>query len=458
MAKLFADGSVGTDASRRSGRRRDPCGAAPIARLTRLGSASPTTILLTPVVSLCPVPSTVNDESARRVCYVLRNEKPRGTPEMPRRLHDRYLVLSIVHATALLDAFRSPGEVLRLRDLVDRTRFNKGMCFRLLYTLHHCGFVEKVDGRRYRLTSQIRRRQRFRIGYAAQGQDSSFPREVHASLLRAATAANVECIVVDNRYRPRIALRNAEHLVREDVDLVIEFQTDEAAAPAIASCYLQANIPLIAIDIPHPGDTYYGANNYQAGVLAGRYLAKWAKTRWDGRVGEILLLELACAGALVKSRTGGVLDGIRETLRDAAAPRVVTLDGDGQFKTALERVRKHLRESRPQRILVGAANDPSALGAARAFQEAGRESTCAIVGQNAEPDARAELRAPHTPLVGSIAYFPERYGDDLVQLALDILSRRPVPPAVFVRHQVITADNVDRLYPNDRLMAAGTGT
>ena len=372
---------------------------------------------------------------------------------MTRRLHDRYLVQSLVHATALLDAFRSTGEVLRLRDLVDRTGFNKGMCFRLLYTLHHCGLVEKIDGRRYRLTSEIRRRQRYRIGYAAQGQDSSFPREVHASLLRAAAAANIECIVVDNRYQPKIALRNAEHLVREDVDLVIEFQTDEAAAPAIASRYLGANIPLIAIDIPHPGATYYGANNYQAGVLAGRYLARWAKTRWDGQVDEILLLELARAGALVKSRTDGVLDGIRETLRDAAAPRVVTIDGDGLFKKALDRVRKHLRDSRPHRVLVGAANDPSALGAARAFQEAGRESTCAIVGQNAEPDARAELRQPHTPLVGSIAYFPERYGGDLVRLALDILSRRPVPPAVFVRHQVITAGNVDRIYPNDRLLS-----
>jgi ABC-type sugar transport system substrate-binding protein len=38
-------------------------------------------------------------------------------------------------------------------------------------------------------------------------------------------------------------------------------------------------------------------------------------------------------------------------------------------------------------VLVGAANDPSALGAVRAFQETGREGTCAIVGQNAEPDA-----------------------------------------------------------------------
>ena len=39
---------------------------------------------------------------------------------------------------------------------------------------------------------------------------------------------------------------------------------------------------------------------------------------------------------------------------------------------------------------MGAANDPIALGAVRAFQEAGRELTCAVVGQNAEPDARVE--------------------------------------------------------------------
>jgi ribose transport system substrate-binding protein len=88
----------------------------------------------------------------------------------------------------------------------------------------------------------------------------------------------------------------------------------------------------------------------------------------------------------------------------------------------------------------------------RAFQEAGRAGSCAIVGQNAEPDARAELREPRTPLVGSVGYFPERYGDGLIRLALDILARRPVPPAVFVKHHIITAENVDHYYPNDALL------
>jgi ribose transport system substrate-binding protein len=378
------------------------------------------------------------------------------TPSRRRTPQDIYLIKSVVHASEVLGAFQHMGDALRLRDVVDRTGFGKGMCFRLLHTLHHCGFLEKTEGARYRLTAEIRRRRRYRIGYAAQGQDTSFPREVQAGLVRAADRESVDLVIVDNRYQAKTALRNAEFLVREGVHLVIEFQTDEAAAPAIAATYLDAGIPLIAIDIPHPGATYFGADNYTAGLLAGRTLARWARQHWNGEVDEILLVEIARAGSLPQARLKGVTAGIHETLRDTQSCPTVTLDGDGQFKTSLERVRRHLRQTRATRILVGTANDPSALGAARAFEEAGRAASCAVVGQNAEPDARAELRQPRTPLIASVGYFPERYGDGLLKLAIDILTKKPVPPAVFVHHQVITRENVDHYYPNDALLGVGT--
>jgi ribose transport system substrate-binding protein len=132
--------------------------------------------------------------------------------------------------------------------------------------------------------------------------------------------------------------------------------------------------------------------------------------------------------------------------------RTVSIDGDGQFQTSLERVRKHLRESKAKRVLVGAANDPSALGALRAFEEAGRAADCALVGQNGEPEARVEMRSPRSRLIASVGYFPEKYGDGLLRLALDLLARRPVAPAVFTNHQIITPENVDHFYPNDSLM------
>jgi ribose transport system substrate-binding protein len=337
--------------------------------------------------------------------------------------------------------------------VVERTGLGKGLCFRLLHTLHHCGWLEKTDVHRYRRVSDSGRRSRHRIGYAAQGQDSSFPREVLSGLQGAAQEHGVELVVVNNRYRPKVALRNAEQLVHEGVGLVIEFQTDEAVAPAIASTYLEAQIPIIAIDIPHPGATYFGADNYQAGLLAGRHLGRWARAHWQGQVDEILLLELARAGSLVQARISGAIAGIREVLHDVGQSiPAVGVDGDGQFKASLGKVRRHLRVSRARHVLVAAANDPSALGAARAFQESGRAETCAIVGQNGEPDARAELRESRTPLIGTVGFFPERYGEQLIRLAMDILSRRRTPPALFVRHQLITRDNVDHLYPNDALL------
>jgi ribose transport system substrate-binding protein len=115
-------------------------------------------------------------------------------------------------------------------------------------------------------------------------------------------------------------------------------------------------------------------------------------------------------------------------------------------------VRKYLRTSKAKHILVGAANDSGALGALRAFEEAGRISECAIASQNAEPEGRAEMREPHTRLIGSVAFFPEQYGPQLIRVALDIIERKPAPPAVFVKHQLITPENVNHFYPNDSLL------
>src|SRR5262249_62089027 len=151
---------------------------------------------------------------------------------------------------------------------------------------------------------------------------------------------------------------------------------------------------------------------------------------------------------------GGVVWAMREGGRRLVQGRVASTGGDGALGDGAGAVRRRLRSGKPRRILVGAINDPSALGALRAFQEAGRSDGCAIMGQNASVEGRAELRQHGTRLIGSVAYFPEKYGDDIVALALDILHRRPVPPAVVSKHQLVTAETVDHIYPNDQLISS----
>ena len=205
---------------------------------------------------------------------------------------DPYLVKSVVHSSQLLSAFRASGEALPLREIAARSGLPKSMAFRLLYTLERCGMIEKVGENLYRSYVRPFRQKPYRLGYAAQGTDYQFSKEISEGLQRAAAAQGIELISVDNRYSPKIAQRNADVLVREKVDLVIEFQTDEHVAPIVAAKYREANIPLIAIEIPHPGATYFGANNYEAGLMGGRYLGRWAKQQWQSHVDEIVMAYL----------------------------------------------------------------------------------------------------------------------------------------------------------------------
>jgi ribose transport system substrate-binding protein len=354
---------------------------------------------------------------------------------------------AVVRACALLKAFRHEGELLALRDLVGRTGLSKTTAHRLAQSLVRGGLLERVNRNAYRSLLRPLGGPGFRLGFAAQATDSEVSREVSAGVLRAADREQVALVTVDNRYSPTRALRNADLLVRERVDLVLEFQAFEQVAPVISSKFIEANIPVIAIDIPHPGATYFGANNYQAGLIGGRALGRWAKAHWGGQAEEVLQVELPLAGPLPQLRVTGMLAGLCEALPAAKQATAARLDGKGTFEKSLEVARRYLRRTRPQRTLVLAVNDPSALGVLRAFEEAGRGQLCAVMGQNAVREAIEELRRPGTRLVGSVAYFPERYGDELIPLALSILQKRQAPSAVFVEHQLVTPKNVGLIYP-----------
>lgn len=367
------------------------------------------------------------------------------------RTRDPYLVKSVVHSSKILATFRSAGEALPLKEISVRSGLPKTMAFRLLYTLEKCGMIEKVGANLYQSSCRPIKQRLCRLGYAAQGSEYHFSREVSASLERAASAEGIELISLDNRYSAKIAQRNADLLVREKVDLAIEFQTDEMVAPIVAAKYREAGIPMIAIDIPHPGATYYGANNYEAGLIGGRYLGRWVKEHWQGELDEIVLLELPRAGNLPQMRLTGMLVGINLVLPNAKSCRVTHLNGDGDLGASFEVVRHHLRTNHSRHLVVGAINDVSAIGALRAFEEAGRTECCAVMGQNASAEGRAELREPNTRLIGSVAFFPERYGADLVRVSLDILNKKAVPPAVFVEHKLVTPKTVEHYYPNDSL-------
>ena len=378
----------------------------------------------------------------------LQEEPDTSTTVVSNRRGDRNESQTVLRACEVLKAFHSLGEELGLMEVIERTQLPKTTVFRLLRTLIHGGLLERASSGVYRNRFGPVTARPFRIGFAAQG-DSEFCRTVMQNMETAAAREHVHLITVNNRYSAREALRNADLLIRERVDLVLEYQTYERVAPVIASKFLEANTPVIAIEIPHPGATYFGANNYKAGLIGGKALGRWAREHWDGKVEQLLLLELPIAGSLLELRITGFADGLRAELPSIVNVPVVHLNGRGDFEQVLEVVRQYLRRSPARRTLIGTVNDICALAALRAFDEVGASEKCAVLGQNSIRESRNELRRPGTRLVGTVAYFPERYGDEIIPLAIGILQKKSVPSTVFVKHQLITPRNVDLIYPLD---------
>ena len=369
-----------------------------------------------------------------------------------RRNSMEYTAHSVRKACDILKCFDSEHQVLRLDEITRRVGVPKPTVFRLIHTLADCDMLERRGKNLYCLHSLAKRKKILRFGYAGESEEFSFARVVRESIHRSAYESGIDITMLDNRYSAAHAVRNAQKLVAEKVDLVIEFQAHHEAAADVAAVFANAGIPLIALEIPHPGAYFYGANNYRAGWVGGHHLAQCCLNEWSGHCDELLLIGLPMAGEIPQTRMTGTLAGVRELLPKLRDHQVVSLNGSGRYEQSLDVVRRYLRRSRAKNVLIAGINDPSTLGALRAFQEAGQSHHSFAVGQNATIEARREMRAPGSRLTGSVAYFPERYGEAVISFAFDILGGKEVPPTLFVKHKLVTRGNVDVLYPNDALV------
>jgi ribose transport system substrate-binding protein len=288
----------------------------------------------------------------------------------------------------------------------------------------------------------------FTIGFANQSESLPFAVDVRRSIERAATdVGTVDLVVANNRLSGEEALRVADKLIQRNIDLAIEYQIDYKAGNLIMNKFQQANIPVIAVDIPIVGATFFGVDNYRAGYMAGKALGEWVQREWNGRINHLLVLEEPRAGSLPEARIQGQLDGLQQVIGQEADALTHYIDCGNTSAISEKGVVQILRTMQhSHQIAIISFNDEAAYGALQAARKTGRESDVVIVGQGADRLIHGELRNPESRLIGSTAYMPERYGERLMELALKILSGESVPPAVYMNHVFINKDNIDLYY------------
>ena len=141
-----------------------------------------------------------------------------------------YLVPAVSKLFDILELFEREKSSLSLEQIYQKVKAPKTTIYRILKTCVHRGYVAQGPDGLYRLTSKPKK---ICFGFAAQSSDMPFSEIVTSSLKSAALRNGVELLVLDNHYDPQIAVRNAERLVKENVDLVIEFQIEYSVAALI---------------------------------------------------------------------------------------------------------------------------------------------------------------------------------------------------------------------------------
>jgi ribose transport system substrate-binding protein len=285
------------------------------------------------------------------------------------------------------------------------------------------------------------------IGFANLTDTLDFGKTVKKSILDAAAKEGWEVIALDNERKGLKAIENAQLLATRGVDAFIEFNVDISVAGTIMDIMNTAKIPVVAIDIPHPGAPFFGVNNLQSGRITGAALANKAKEKWGGKVDLLILVENAKAGAEVKKRMTGIEQGVTELI-PIAKENIIYVDGEGDLLKAQERVTGILTANPNKRnILIGTLQDPMGQGSFAAVEASKRQDHVFIASQGAEVPSLANLRGPENCWIGSTAATPEKYGDYIIPIVKKMLAGEKAPEFTYVNHFFVDKSNVDIHYP-----------
>ena len=278
-------------------------------------------------------------------------------------------------------------------------------------------------------------------------------REVRESFVLAARRYPIDLVFYDNQREPAKALANAEDAVGRKVNLYIQYFDDAATNVKVGQRLRAAGIGVFAINTPVPEAPLYTIDNRAAGRIAGEALSEYGAKNWRGQptIG-VVIGNLRAQEYRVPDRAQGATEGLK---RHLPAIKIVALETQGNPAQVGPLLAKVLASHPATKVLVAAMDDTSALAAKGALESAGRLSDGAIVGQGVDRSVHGGMNDKKeidpsnrgSIVVGSVAFYLDRYGYEVLPLAMRMLRGETVAPRTVTPHRLITAANVFIEYP-----------
>lgn len=291
------------------------------------------------------------------------------------------------------------------------------------------------------------------VGFANIAESNQTCVQIGDTIVAEGKKLNLDVIRVNNNFDGATAVKNVDDLLTKGIDALIEFNVDASVAPVIMEKANTAKIPVFAIDIPHPGATFFGANNKLAGEIAGEYLGNLAKTEWNGQIDCLMLVDQMASGDLPRQRVLNYEPGIQKYVPDfnKNKDQIFFVEGKQDAGTAQQVVSDFL-SAHPDwhHILMGSLQDDGYRGLVAAVEVAGRQKDVLAVGQN--ENFWLEYVKTHKEenfARGAVAFFLTDYGKWLMPAVRDKLDGKTIPDSVYVDHVVVDRSNVAKYFPNN---------
>ena len=234
----------------------------------------------------------------------------------------------------------------------------------------------------------------------------------------------------------RLQEKQIDSLVNSGIDLLIVSPNQvDNLTNAIGKAYAK-KIPVVLYDRKTNNEqftAFMGADNYHIGEMLGQYLA--GKLGGKGNVVEI-------GGLKGSSPAQERHDGFANALKKYPEMQIVAYQsGDWTEASGETAMRMILKEYDGKIDAVYGGNDRMAVGARRVIKENGKDNgNILYLGVDALPTENGGIRQVADSILTASAIYPT-HGDELLQLAIDVLDGKTVPKESMLKSSVVTNQN-----------------
>ena len=241
-------------------------------------------------------------------------------------------------------------------------------------------------------------------------------------------------------------VQQIDSLIATGIDLLIVAPNQvQTISPAIDRAYDQG-IPVIVFERKtnsHKFTAFMSADNYEMGRVMGEYIA--GQLHGKGRVAEVMGLK---GSSPAIERHNGFADAMKS---HPDINIVFTLQGDWTEESAVKAVSEYHGDLSNIDFVFG-QNDRMAVGARKAFTQIDPHCTTKFCGIDGLPGEDGGIRLVRDSILDASYIYPT-HGDKLIQLAIDILEKKPYEKETLLMSALVTHDNARvLLMQNEEIM------